>query len=339
MFVPAPGGSGPGCSLRGMRRIVLWLGLVLLAAPQAHAEAPLSPRDYQRLLGVGVDADWAKTPRGMRYYSREQARAFKEIGFDHVRLRVREEATPELLDHLERVVKDALSVGLVPIVAYQAAYFKEDPSPQNRDRVVAWWRAVAGRFQGYPPELSFDLIIEVTDRLNREPGKLLDLYRRTLAEVRKTNPTRIAFVSPRLRSAPEHLHELDPLFERDPYLMAEWHFYASGPSKHNPRKKWTSGTPEEKRLILDKIEHALAWQRSTGHHTWVGAWMPGNYNKGDSYSIPEQAAFAAFVSCALREASIPFAINQANKFYDEAAGRWREAMLPVVEAVVRPRCP
>ncbi|WP_287407999.1 hypothetical protein, partial [Oceanithermus sp.] len=87
-----------------MRRIVFWLGLVLLATPQAHAEAPLSPRDYQRLLGVGVDVDWAKTPRGMRYYSREQARAFKEIGFDHVRIRVREAATPELLDHLERVV-------------------------------------------------------------------------------------------------------------------------------------------------------------------------------------------------------------------------------------------
>ncbi|WP_293174708.1 hypothetical protein [Oceanithermus sp.] len=246
-----------------MRRIVLWLGLVLLATPQAHAEAPMSPRDYQRLLGVGVDVDWAKTPRAMRYYSREQARAFKEIGFDHVRIRVREAATPELLD----------------------------------------------------------------------------LYRRTLAEVRKTNPTRIVFVSPRLRSAPEYLHELDPLFERDPYLMAEWHFYASGPSKHNPKKKWTTGTPEEKRRILDKIALARAWQRATGGSTWVGAWMPGNYNKGDDYAVSEQVAFATFTSCALRAADIPFAVNQANKFYDDEAGRWREAMLPVVEAVVRPRCP
>ena len=322
----------------GGRRVRKSFAMLALLVGLALASAPIPPRSYQRLLGVGIDADWAKTPRSMGYYRRAEAAAFRRLGFDHVRFRVRQDATPEVLDQLERMVKDALLLGFTPVIAYKADFFKEDPTPQNRDRVVAWWRAVAGRFRGYPPELSFDLIIEVTDRLNREPGKLLDLYRRTLAEVRKTNPTRIVFVSPRLRSAPEYLHELDPLFERDPYLMAEWHFYASGPSKHNPRKKWTTGTPEERRLILDKIEHALAWQRSTGHHTWVGAWMPGNYNKGDSYSIPEQAAFAAFVSCALREASIPFAINQANKFYDEAAGRWREAMLPVVRAILRPDC-
>ncbi|GEM90599.1 hypothetical protein HNQ05_002226 [Oceanithermus desulfurans] len=174
--------------------------------------------------------------------------------------------------------------------------------------------------------------------MNREPGKLLDLYRRTLAAVRASNPTRIVFVSPRLRSAPEYLHELDPLFERDPYLMVEWHFYAAGTSKDNPKKKWTGGTPEDEQLVFDKIALALAWQRATGHYIWVGAWMPGNYNKGDDYTVPEQVAFATFVSCALREAGIPFAVNQANKFYDEAAGRWREAMLPMVRAILQPDC-
>ena len=313
--------------------------LFLASFALAQAGVAITPGEYQHLLGVGIDADWAKTPRAMHYYSREQARAFKEIGFDHVRIRVREEATPELLDHLERVVGDALALGLTPVLAYKAEYFKEDPSPKNRDRVIAWWRTVAERFQNYPPEVSFDLIIEVTDQLNREPEKLLDLYQRTLDEIRRTNPTRIVFVSPRLRSAPEHLHELDPLFKRDPYLMAEWHFYASGPSKENPKKKWITGTAEEKQLILDKIALALEWQRTTGGYTWVGAWMPGNYNKGDDYSVPEQVAFATFMSCALRKAGIPYAVNQANKFYDEEAGRWRKEMLPVVEAVLHPHCP
>ena len=209
----------------------------------------MSPRDYQRLLGVGVDVDWAKTPRAMRYYSREQARAFKEIGFDHVRIRVREAATPELLD----------------------------------------------------------------------------LYRRTLAGVRKTNPTRIVFVSPRLRSAPEYLHELDPLFERDPYLMAEWHFYASGPSKENPKKKWTTGTPEKKKLILDKIAHAREWQRATGGSTWVGAWMSGNYNKGNDYGIEEQVAFATFMSCALKRPASPLPSTWSTSFMTKlrGTGGWR----------------
>ena len=58
------------------------------------------------------------------------------------------------------------------------------------------------------------------------------------------------------------------------YLMAEWHFYASGPDKINEKKLWTTGTDAEKKLITDKIQTALAWQQQTGIPTWVGAWMP-----------------------------------------------------------------
>ena len=314
------------------------LALFTLLAGLVLASAPISPRDYQHRLGVGMDADWAKTPRSMHRYRRAEAEAFRAHGFDHLRFRVRQDATLEVLDHLERLVKDALKLGFTPVIAYKAEAFKVNPTPENRDRAVAWWRAVAERFRDYPPELAFELVIEPSDRVNREPEKLSDLYQRALAAIRKTNPTRIVFVSPRVRSAPEYLHELDPLFERDPFLMAEWHFYASGPSKKNPKKRWTTGTPEEKRLILDKINQALAWQKRTGHYTWVGEWMPGNYNKGNTYRVPEQVAFATFVSCALRKAGIPFAINQANKFYDEEAGRLREEMRPVLKAVLRPRC-
>ena len=41
------------------------------------------------------------------------------------------------------------------------------------------------------------------------------------------------------------------------YLMAEWHFYASGPDKTNEKKLWTTGTDAEKKLITDKIQTAL----------------------------------------------------------------------------------
>ena len=95
------------------------------------------------------------------------------------------------------------------------------------------------------------------------------------------------------------------------YLMAEWHFYASGPDKTNEKKLWTTGTDAEKKLITDKIQTALAWQQQTGIPTWVGAWMPGNYNKGNTYSVEEQTVFAGFMtkalSCIFRKncASVP----------------------------------
>lgn len=104
--------------------------------------------------------------------------------------------------------------------------------------------------------------------------------------------------------------------------MAEWHFYAAGPSRSNPKKQWTTGTEQEKQLVLEKIQIASDWQKSTGIPTWAGAWMPGNYNDGDEYTIGEQCEFAAFVSSSLRDAGIPFAVNSDTKFYDREKNTW-----------------
>ena len=39
--------------------------------------------------------------------------------------------------------------------------------------------------------------------------------------------------------------------------MAEFHFYASGPSPTNTEKLWTNGNEAEKNLIRNKIKLAL----------------------------------------------------------------------------------
>jgi hypothetical protein len=59
--------------------------------------------------------------------------------------------------------------------------------------VVDWWRQVGLRYRGYPPLLSFDIIIEVTDALNKLPDMLNKLYAAVVPELRKTNPTRCRF--------------------------------------------------------------------------------------------------------------------------------------------------
>ena len=117
------------------------------------------------------------------------------------------------------------------------------------------------------------------------------------------------------------------------YLMTEWHFYASGPDKINEKKLWTTGTDAEKKLITDKIQTALAWQQQTGIPTWVGAWMPGNYNKGNTYSVEEQTVFAGFMTKALSDAGIPFAVNADTKYYNAAENTWISSMLPVFKTI------
>ena len=304
----------------------------------APAATPIAPAEYARLLGRGMDVDWAKTAQGMAAYRAEDAVAFKRRGFSHVRIRVKADATPAFLQHLDRVIADCLRAGLIPVLAYQGDAFKANPTPENMAKVVQWWGTVARRYRQVSPLLSFDILIEVTGPLSRQPETLNALYEQVVAEIRRSNPTRIIFISPRARSDPERLSELRIPTQANGYLMAEWHFYAAGPSPTNPQKRWTTGTPAEKRLVEQKIAAALAWQRQTGLYTWVGAWMPGDYNHGNHYSVAQQVQFATFVACRLDAAHIPFAVNSDTKFYDREAHRWLPQMAPVVDAVLHPHC-
>ena len=137
--------------------------------------------------------------------------------------------------------------------------------------------------------------------------------------------------APGNRSDPENLQYLQPPDPPDQYLMAEWHFYAAGPSQTNPKKLWTVGTEKEKQLIIHKVNTAIKWQKKTGIYSWVGAWMPGNYNDGNTYSVEEQIKFALFIKKTLDDCSIPFSINSDSHFYSN--GEWIESMRPLLTAV------
>lgn len=244
-----------------------------------------------------------------------------------------------MLAHLERVVRECLAQDLIPVIAYHGGIFEEQPTLENLNKSVEWWRKVSAYFKDYSHKLSFDLIIEVTDALNKENEMLNLFYDRATTEIRKTNPKRIVIISPRVRSAPEYLHELRIPKAHNNYLMAEWHFYASGPDKVNPNKKWTTGTEAEKALVRAKIGTALAWQRQTGIYTWVGAWMPGNYNKGNDYTVKEQLTFARFVTCELTKNNIPFAFNADHKYYNSAKNEWIPDLKPVYDVILKTNCP
>lgn len=311
--------------------------LILMGTCEVSAfsgsDAPIAPWKYQKLLGRGMDVDWSKTKSGRETYSVQAVRAFRDAGVSHVRIRISEDANMALLQGLDQQVKDCLDNGLIPVIAYQADDFKNEPTEENIRKVVAWWGKVAARYQGQSHRLSFDLLIEATDALNKDPNVLNKLYEQVVTEIRKTNPTRMIMISPRLRSDAAYLSELKIPSKHNRYLMAEWHFYASGPSKENKRKLWTTGKTAEKKLITDKIALALAWQKKTGIPTWVGAWMPGNYNNGNDYSIKEQCAFASFMVSELKKAGIPFAVNSDTKYYDRAANEWIPKMHPVFKTI------
>lgn len=301
----------------------------------AYGVNPISPWEYQSKLGKGMDVDWSKTKKGKENYNLKVVQDFEEAGVNHVRIRIKDKADDDLFVTLDEQIDDCINTGIIPIIAYQADEFKNNPNEENLQKVVDWWRVVAERYKDKSYLLSFDLLIEATDTLNKQPEKLNELYERIVTEVRKTNPQRIIIISPRLRSDAQYLSELKIPSQANGYLMAEWHFYAAGPSKDNDRKLWTIGTENEKKLITDKINYALEWQKKTDIPNWVGAWMPGNYNDGDDYSIEEQVVFAEFMTSSLVNAQIPFAVNSDTKFYDRETNNWIDNMLPVFNTIFK----
>ncbi len=298
----------------------------------------ISPKRYHKILGKGIDVDWCKTAKGIEYYNKKAVIDFKNRGFSHVRIRIKNNADEKLLEHLDTIIKDCLNQGLIPIIAYQAKKFKENPSQQNLNNVVDWWAKVSDRYKSYSYLLSFDIIIEVTSKLNKKPQILNKLYEKVVSVIRQKNPQRIIFISPVLRSAPEHLKDLKIPSQANGFLMVEWHFYAAGPSKTNPKKLWTTGTLAQKDLIKNKIKLAYEWQREKNIYTWVGAWMPCNYNKENNYSTEEQIQFANFVTCALESYNIPFSINSDTKFYDRQNNKWIQRRQAVLNAILKPNC-
>lgn len=89
-----------------------------------------------------MDVDWSKTNQGRKYYNTQSAVDFAAAGISHVRIRIADKVDQELLEGLDRQIRDCLDNGIIPIIAYQADAFKNDPSDKNIEKVVAWWSEV-----------------------------------------------------------------------------------------------------------------------------------------------------------------------------------------------------
>lgn len=327
-------------------KMILYLVLLLILQGTILAQTPITPHKMQQRLGRGFDVSWAEFPSKIEAYDEEEVVAIKERGFQTIRLRTNLPATKDsLFSFLDIQINHILNHGLIPVLAYHGGDVEVDPSQENMQAAAEWWSAVAAHYAEYPHELLFNLIVEITDSIKNDHDKINELYRMMSEEIRKTNPTRIILYAPKKISNPEYLNDLVIPEAAGDYAMVEWHFYAAGPDtstylpngQPNP-KKWTTGTPEEKKLLTDKIDLAVNWSQEHKIPTWVGAWMPGNYNKGDYYTVEQQVVFASFMVESLENADIPWCVNAIHKFYNEVDNQWIDSMAPLID-VLAPKSP
>ena len=320
---------------------------------------PISVWTYQKMLGVGIDVDWVNFKKTSEYFMNAYRRGtnvpllFKERGFNHVRIRIGGDVVSdsELMNELKIAVNECLKANIIPIISYSASDFRKNPdSNEAFEEVVKWWTYVAKQFKGYPYLLSYDLIIETSGKIanSKYNDRLNELYQEVVSAIHKIDPYRIVFITPNDVSNPYYLQYLK-IPQPSTYVMVEWHFYAAGPSKHNPRKLWTTGTFQEKQLILSKIDYAYHW--SMEHHipTWVGAWMATDYNKvnkkkrfpdgapaGGEYTLNEEKNFARFMAESLKNKGIPYAINADNKYFDIEELKWYKSVESVLNIILNP---
>ena len=310
---------------------------ILLSSGWATAaEPPLTAARYAQQLGVGMDVDWARTERGIREFDPLVVRDFQAKGIHHVRIRVAGEPTEARLIHLRKLVEACEQYGVIPIIAYQADEYKNDPKADTEKEVINWWIAVAHYFGQRSPLLGFDLIYEPADKLNHNVASLNRVYEKAIKDIHAIDASRMIFIAPRLRAAPEDLSSLKLPAHSQNYLLAEWHIFPWGPLKTNGKYPWTSGTAAEKAAIRNRINAALHWQQKTGHVSWVGGW-----GVGESKSLTptaSQMAFATFMACELQQANIPYAINADVQFYDGEEGAWRPAPERLLQAMIAPVC-
>ncbi len=259
-----------------MLKPLIATALLLSSGWAIAAEPPLTAALYAQKLGVGMDVDWARTERGIREFDPLVVRDFRAKGISHVRIRVADEPTEARLIHLRKLVEACEQYGVIPIIAYQADSYKNDPKADNEKEVTDWWIAVAHYFGKRSPLLGFDLIYEPADKLNHNAASLNRVYEKTIKVIHSIDADRMIFIAPRLRAAPEDLPSLKLPAHSQNFLLAEWHIFPWGPLKNNGKYPWTSGTAAEKAAIHNRIATALRWQQKTGHVSWVGGWGVGS---------------------------------------------------------------
>lgn len=98
--------------------------------------------------GKGNGCGLVKNKSGAQIlYNTQSAVDFAAAGISHVRIRIADKVDQELLEGLDRQIRDCLDNGIIPIIAYQADAFKNDPSDKNIENVVTWWSEVAEHYQ------------------------------------------------------------------------------------------------------------------------------------------------------------------------------------------------
>lgn len=230
----------------------------------------ISPQQAIAAMAIGInlgntfdapnEGDWA-LPAQESYII-----AFKEAGFNHIRLPVTwhehtQLAPPYEIDsvflaRVEEVVDWALAQGLYVILnAHHESWLKENYQDQkNKNRLDSIWIKIAAHFKEKSAKLMFELLNEPNGMTVEEVNQV---NKRLLSIIRNENPNRLAVFSGHGFTPIDSLLETEIPDIQDKFLIGNFHSYDPWEFAGQCQKSW--GTNEDKSKLRQIYQRASDW--------------------------------------------------------------------------------
>lgn len=328
--------------------VLLSYSVLFMMSAAGGKDGPISPKKYQSQIRAGFSTNWFKTEKPMNKYSEQNIKDVHDRGFSNLRIRCRADLYSydystvkfkRFLGFLTTVVDHSLKHNVIPIISWIHHRAEAYATKKDHDAYVAWWTAVAQQLKDRDYRLSFNLFTELGIDTCKEEGKSCDeslrvrtdKYNQWTKDVTKAirgtggkNAKRILILASPGKTAKD-LPDIDPeIYKNDPYMMAEWHLYASGPNKVKDSQKFWSGDGKSggQANVEEAISYATTFSKKTGLLTYLGAWMPHDNTKGN-ITETEAIKFSRFFVEELRKKNIPWSLNVLDNYYNTKESKWR----------------
>ena len=345
--------------------LLLCFALFAASIVSKHASAqtavdfsqPVPASEYHKIIKQGFSTNYFKPDDQLEKdfsYDPKHIQDVYDRGFRNLRLRCRPDSYNKqydssnftrFLDKLEEVVDKCIEVGVAPIISWSNHQAEAYATEEERRLYLYWWEKVAKRLQDKNYHLAFNLFTELgrdvcksdcSQSLRTNINKYNDWTNAVVRTIRNAggkNAERILILGAPEKTS-ENLDNINSrIYENDPYMLVEWHFYAAGPNKRyitikktEKRRKspryWTgNGEDEERQVLKDFIKLAEDFTKERGLLTYFGAWMPRD-NKGGQLNQEEVITFARFFVNELKINKIPWSLNVLDDYYDTRKSEW-----------------
>lgn len=315
-----------------------------LAAAQITAVATAAMPFHRGVNVLGYDPYWNDVTK-----RRFQWRHFTEIrnaGFDFVRLNLAafrhmdasNRLDPAWLAKLDDVVRESQKAGLGIIIDEHDFNQCSESVDTCRQKLIAFWGQVAPRFRKAPRNVAFEILNEPHAALDAAAwnGVFADL----LADVRKTNPTRIIVVGPTSWNSLKELPTLE--IPNDPNLLVTFHYYEPFHFTHQGAT-WvpevtrlrgiTWGSAEDRAALRADFDEVGAWAVANHRPILLGEF--GAYDKSGT-PMDLRVTYTAAVRCEAQRHGFGWAYWQFDSDFiawDMKTDSW---VKPIKDALVPP---